>query len=770
MRALDTPVPPKPKKTSHSVPSRSGFRRLLPALSWLGELRDVNVLRADLLAGLTVALVLIPQSMAYAQLAGLPPYYGLYASFLPPVVGALFGSSRQLATGPVAVVSLLTAAALEPLATAGSQGYVAYAILLALLVGVFQLGLGLLRLGVIVNFLSHPVVIGFTNAAAIIIATSQLDKIFGVRVEKATHHYETVIETVRAAISSTHWPTVAMAVGAFAILMGLRRVSPRIPNVLVAVVVTSAIAYGTGFEHVQSASLEEINSPAVRQIVEDRANLEHEVAQLERDIAAAKDEFDQALKTYGLNDPRTVSAQHTLDLLRLRHDRRVKSAAGDLQEIRRIRFEFVPATGSEHGRYYLLGQAPFGNVNDGRIYRVRALQPDGQFLMNGGGNVVGEIPEGLPGFKLPLIDFGVLMQLFSAAITITLMGFLESISIAKAMATKTRQRLNTNQELIGQGLANIAGGLFQSYPTAGSFSRSAVNFDAGAVTGFSSVVTSLIVVLTLLWFTPLLYYIPQATLAAVIMMAVVGLINFKAIKHVWQAHPHDGVVALTTFVLTLALAPDLDKGILVGAALALILYLYRTMKPRVAILSRHSDGTLRDAERFRLDICKQIAMLRFDGQLYFANTSYFEDKILGRLSAQDELRYIIVVGDGINQIDATGEEMLRQLAARLSKSGIELLFTGLKKQVLDTFQRTGFYADADAHRFFRTEDQALDYAWQQLGEDHQANCPLNIVCQLPNLQIRRSGLADTAIRAARLAYLSRKRRMQTFSRESKKSD
>ena len=207
MRAFDTPVAPEPKKTGQSVHLRSGLRRLLPALAWLGELRDFNVLRADLVAGLTVALVLIPQSMAYAQLAGLPPYYGLYASFLPPVVRALFGSSRQLATGPVAVVSLLTAAALEPLATAGSQGYVAYAILLAFLVGVFQLGLGLLRLGVIVNFLSHPVVIGFTNAAAIIIATSQLDKIFGVRVEKAAHHYETVIETVRrdgSAISEGH--------------------------------------------------------------------------------------------------------------------------------------------------------------------------------------------------------------------------------------------------------------------------------------------------------------------------------------------------------------------------------------------------------------------------------------------------------------------------------------------------------------------------------------------------------------------------------------
>lgn len=215
-----------------STSSRSRLHRLLPSLAWVGELRDPRVLRSDILAGLTVALVLSPQSMAYAQLAGLPAYYGLYAAFLPPIVGALFGSSRQLATGPVAVVSLLTAATLQPLAVAGSQGFIAYAILLSLLVGLFQIGLGLLRLGVLVNFLSHPVVLGFTNAAAIIIATSQLDKIFGVRVEKAAHHYETVLDTIRAAASYTHWPTVAMAVGAFAILMGLRRINPQIPNVL----------------------------------------------------------------------------------------------------------------------------------------------------------------------------------------------------------------------------------------------------------------------------------------------------------------------------------------------------------------------------------------------------------------------------------------------------------------------------------------------------------------------------------------------------------
>jgi len=265
-----------------------------------------------------------------------------------------------------------------------------------------------------------------------------------------------------------------------------------------------------------------------------------------------------------------------------------------------------------------------------------------------------------------------------------------------------------------------------------------------------------------LWFTPLLYYVPQATLAAIIMMAVVSLINFKAVKHVWQAHPHDGVVAVTTFVLTLALAPHLDKGILVGVGLALILYLYRTMKPRVAILARHSDGTLRDAERFRLETCKEISMIRFDGQLYFANTSYFEDKIMERIAAMGELKYVIVVGDGINQIDATGEEMLSHLAERLNRAGIELLFTGLKKQVLDISQRTGLYARIGEGRFFRTEDQALHFAWQQLGDDHQANCPLNIVCRLPSVKSGRLGLANSlpAMRAARYAYTLGKRRIK----------
>ena len=705
----------------------SWLSRVFPFLTWIHELRDGKVLRADLIAGITVALVLVPQSMAYAQLAGLPAYYGLYAAFLPPMVAALFGSSRQLATGPVAVVSLLTAAALEPIAASGSAGYVAYAITLSLIVGLFQLVLGLLRLGVVVNFLSHPVILGFTNAAAVIIATSQLDKIFGVRAEKAAHHYETVWNTIVTATQHIHWPTFLIALGAFAIMIVLRRVNPRVPSVLIVVVLTTALSWFMRFEHIETVALEQMASEAVQVVVRDEIALKREIPLLDKALVAAERKYRDTHARYGTDDSRTLLAQHAWDTLKLKRERRIKTVRADIDEIKNNRFEYVPGTDGAPGQYYLRGHAPNGAVTDNRLWRIRELEGE-TLVMNGGGNVIGVIPQGLPALEMPKLDLGAILQLLSAAITIALLGFMEAISIAKAMATQTRQRLDANQELIGQGLGNIVGSLTQSYPTSGSFSRSAVNIGAGAITGFSSVVTSAIVIVTLLWLTPLLYHLPQATLAAVIMMAVVGLINVKAVKHAWMANRQDGIVAIVSFTLTLAFAPHLDKGILVGAGLALVLYLYRTMQPRVAVLARHADGTLRDAEVFSLRTCDEIAMVRFDGSLYFANTSYFEDKIQERIVLRPELKFIIVVGDGINQVDATGEEMLAHLAERLHATGIEVLFTGLKKQVVDVFVRTGFYDKLGAGAFFRTEEQALDYAWKKLGNGHEVDCPLNIVC------------------------------------------
>ncbi|MES9811686.1 MAG: solute carrier family 26 protein [Candidatus Thiodiazotropha sp.] len=563
----------------------------IPFLSWIEEIKDKETVRADIIAGITVALVLVPQSMAYAQLAGLPVYYGLYASFLPPMVAAFFGSSRQLATGPVAVVSLMTAAALEPIATSPDT-YLAYAVLLAFMVGIFQMFLGLFKLGVLVDFLSHPVVVGFTNAGALIIATSQLGKVFGVSVEREAHHYETVWNTVLAAMENTHGSTLGMAILAFAIMWGIRRYAPNFPGVLIAVVVTTLIAWLAGFNEA-------------------------------------------------------------------------------------------------------------------------------------GGRVVGDIPKGLPALSLPVFDVKTVWQLIPAAITISLIGFMEAISIAKAMAARTRQRLNANQELIGQGLSNVVASVFSGYPVSGSFSRSAVNINAGAITGFSSIVTGLVVMITLIFLTPLLYRLPQATLAAVIIMAVINLIKIDPIIHAWKAQPHDAIVAVITFVLTLIFAPHLDKGIIIGVLLSLGLFLWRTMRPRFAQLSRYKDGTMRDIRVRHLPTSPVISVVRFDGSLYFASAGYFETKMLGVVAANPELKYIILDGEAINQIDATGEEVLHHLWERLQAQGIHLVVARMKKQFMDTIRRTGLKDKMGDDTFYSRIGLALNYVWNQLGDSYdRENCPL----------------------------------------------
>jgi len=305
------------------------IKRIFPFLDWFTGY-SMAMLRADRISGLTVALVLIPQSMAYAQLAGLPPYYGLYASFLPPMIASLFGSSRQLATGPVAVVSLMTSASLEPLATAGSEGYIAYAILLALMVGLFQLSLGVLRLGLVVNFLSHPVVNGFTNAAAIIIATSQLSKMFGVSVDSAQHHYETIIRVVQAAFHYTHWPTFFLGVLAFAIMYGLKRIAPRIPNVLVAVVITTTISWLTGYEHDTTVDISAIQNPQAIQLIEKFNTATNGLQPLsEKRTSAAKELEDARLS----GNPMTIlDSEHAERVIQtqsemLKHDAHVQREA-----------------------------------------------------------------------------------------------------------------------------------------------------------------------------------------------------------------------------------------------------------------------------------------------------------------------------------------------------------------------------------------------------------------------------------------------------------
>jgi SulP family sulfate permease len=293
---------------------------------------------------------------------------------------------------------------------------------------------------------------------------------------------------------------------------------------------------------------------------------------------------------------------------------------------------------------------------------------------------------------------------------------MEAISIAKAMAAKTKQRINPNQELLGQGFANVVGSFSQAFPVSGSFSRSAVNLNANAQTGLSNVFAGLIVLVALLFLTPLLYHLPQAVLAAVIMMAVVGLINFKAIGHAWHTHKHDGIASVVTFIATLAFAPHLDNGIMVGAGLAILLYLYRTMTPRVAILGRHPDGTLRDIKVHNLPVSENIIALRYDGSLYFANVPYFEDAVLEAVANNPRAIHLLIVSDGINQLDASGDEVIHHVVERLRSNGIRVTFSGLKKQVLDVMRQSGLLDYIGQANIFADEERALEAIYVEVLE------------------------------------------------------
>ncbi len=704
--------------------------KIFPFLGWFKGY-DLTSFRTDLISGITVALVLIPQSMAYAQLAGLPPYYGLYASFLPPMVAALFGSSRQLATGPVAVVSLMTAASLEPLATAGSPGYIAYAILLALTVGVFQFTLGVLRLGLVVNFLSHPVVNGFTNAAAIIIASSQLSKLFGVFVNKAEHHYETILRVVQAAWHYIHWPTLGMGALAFAIMYGLRRISPKIPNVLVAVVITTLISWATGFQHDKTVDIAAVKTPGIKEMVEEFNRSVSLIPVLAEERTMANKALDAANKSRDIMG--VLNAEHQISVLSMNMER-VNEQIGKARSALRN----LLLTGVEQGNgsleFYSKNQFPEGAGGDGRTWRIKVgnapLQTD-RIPMIGGGMVVGVVPRGVPSLSMPKIDMGIILHLLPYAAIISLLGFMEAISIAKAMAAKTGQRLDPNQELIGQGLGNILGAMGKSYPTSGSFSRSAVNLQSGAVSGLSSVFTSMMVVIALLFFTPLLYHLPQSVLAAVIMMAVIGLINVSGFVHAWEAQWYDGAIAILSFLCTLVFAPHLDKGIMVGVVLSLLVYLYKSMRPKMAFLSRGEDQALRCATDHGLKECDYIAMLRFDGALFFANSSYLEDQIADIMAKKRKLKHIILVSNGINDIDASGEETLSLLVDRIRSAGIDVSLSGVNETVMIVLKRTHFVEKIGEDHLYTAMEKAIQSIHGETHKDSDEEiCPLLTVCRL----------------------------------------
>lgn len=678
------------------------IKKLLPFLDWLPF--TGTQIRADFLAGLTVALVLVPQSMAYAQLAGVPPYYGLYAAFLPVIVGALWGSSRQLATGPVAVVALLTASALAPLAS-GPEHYLTLAILLALMVGIVQLSLGVFKLGSVVNLLSHPVIIGFTNAAAIIIGLSQLNKLIGVPMERSDNFLND-IRGVLQQLGDAHGPTLAMGLGALVGMFLLKRFFPRLPNVLIAVVIATAVSWQIGFERNAKIKHEAIADVAVQSMVVGFINGADNIRSLKEALATRGADLREAIKAGDVAG--TAEIEHQIELIKLG----IANLEGEnklrMRSLRKYQFVRASDAAPDEPSLHVRHQAPPGTATDDAVWRIVRIGKDGQIHLSGGGEVVGAIPSGLPDFKWPSVSWNDVTNLLSIAVVISLVAFMEAISIAKAMAARTRSRIDPNRELIGQGLANLASAFSQGFPVSGSFSRSAVNLNAGAVTGLSSVISGLLVLLTLMFLTGLLYHLPQAVLAAVIMMAVAGLVNFGAIRHAWQTHRHDGAAATVTFVATLAFAPHLDLGILTGAIIAIMLFLHRRMRPRGEILGQHPDGVLAGLDTHNLaPISEEFVPVRFDGELTFVNVAYFEDIVLETLVRFPKAKAILLIGSSINEIDVSGEEKLREIARRLDQLGIKLYVSGLKRQVMEVLERAHIHETLPPDRFFRSKEQAL---------------------------------------------------------------
>lgn len=560
--------------------NQSLARHVLPFMAW--PRMNAKSLASDLMAGITVSLLAIPQSLAYAQLAGVPAYYGLYAAFIPSIVAVLFGSSGLLSTGPVAMTSLLTAASVGRLAAPGSDQFVSYVTMLALLSGLFQIGFGLARAGVLLNLLSHPVLMGFVNAAAMIIALSQLPALSGISVPQ-TDHFLVDVWHVLSSLDSMHGMSMMFGLLAMTLLYGFRRLAPRLPGVLLMVAILTGLSYVTRF--------------------------------------------------------------------------------------------------AEHG-----------------------------------GGVVGEIPTGMPSLSLPAMSWNASMDLLPAAFVIALISFMEAMSSCKVIAIKTRTRWDENQELIGQGLAKVVAAFCHSMPVSGSFSRSALNLASHAKSGASSLIAAGFVLLTLLYFTSLLYHLPKPALAAMIVLAVTNLIDLSALRHAWQAGRDDGIAAALTVVATLAFAPNIQNGILTGITFSLGAFIYRRMSPRLVQLGIHPDGALRDAGHHGLPaLHPEIAALRFDATLFFANISFFEDAILKLERENPDLKQILVVASGINHVDASAVEMLRQLSRRLRECGITLSFSSAKRQVMEVIERTGLAAEIGRENFFGSERLALEELFRRLG-------------------------------------------------------
>lgn len=551
------------------------LKQFIPILGWLPSYKGAQ-LKGDLSAGLTVGVMLIPQGMAYAMIAGMPPIYGLYASTIPLILYALFGTSRQLAVGPVAMVSLLTAAGIGAIAEAGTETYIALAIALALFVGLIQFFLGAFRLGFLVNFLSHPVVSGFTSAAALIIGLSQLKHLLGIGLGGGEHVHEILIEAARR-IGETNLAALGIGLAGIGLILGARRINKALPGPLL------AVAFGI-------------------------------------------------LAVWGLG------------------------------------------------------------------------------LTQQGVKIVGEVPSGLPSFAMPDFSLENFNTLLPIALAIALVSFMESIAVAKAIQAKHKNyKVDANQELTALGMANIGGSFFQAFPTTGGFSRTAVNDQAGAKTGMASIISALLIALTLLFLTPLFYYLPNAILASVIMVAVFGLIDIREAVHLWHADRSDFWMLIATFTGTLALG--IEQGILIGVALSLGLIIFRTTMPHFAVLGKLPDKPYyKNIDRFDdLEVRPDILIMRFDARLYFANVAYFKDKIEEQIEKKGKaLKLFILDANSINSIDSSGMHALEDIDDYCKTQGVEFYLSSVKGPVRDALYKGGLVDRIGEERFFLRIQHAVD--------------------------------------------------------------
>jgi len=564
------------------------LRRYLPFLDWLLHY-DTKNLSGDVIAGIIVAVMLVPQGVAYALLAGLPPEAGLYASIAPLIIYGLLGTSRSLAVGPTAVVSLLVITGIGSLNPANTTEYVEMALILALQVGIIQLLMGLLRVGFLVNFLSHPVLVGFTSAAAIVIGFSQVKHLIGVDIPRTEHFYETLVE-IGQHLGQTNITTLTLS-GISVLILLLFKL--RLGAMLLRWGVSASVA--------------------------------------------------QVLTKTG---PLVVVVIGTMLV--------------------------------------------FG----GSLYQTNDVA------------VVGDVPAGLPALGMPSLDINLWQQLFPIALTISLVGFMESISVAKSLASKKRQKIDANQELVALGAANFGAAFTGGYPVTGGLSRTLVNYNAGANTGLASIITAGLILLTVIFLTPLFYYLPNAVLAGIIVVAVSGLFDFKAFKHAWAYDHTDGLSMFITFLAVLVVG--IEMGILVGVAASLVLYLYRTSRPHTAIIGRIDDTEhFRNVQRHSVTTYPQLTLIRVDESLYFPNATYLEEEILGLVADQPDLTDLVLVCSAVNYIDISALEVLEKLIHELHDAGVRFHMAEVKGPVMDRLQQIGFINELGQDRVFISTHAAV---------------------------------------------------------------